>query len=245
MTTSMTVGLVMRDRLYRAGLAELLRGTRFEPSYMASTLDDMMNEHSETRPDLIILDIEGTGTSVSDAVETLRGWAPEARLVVVAPRQAAQSLLEAFRAGADGTIHRDVSADAFLDSLALVIAGEPVYPAFLLNEMLSGRQHQQDESPKVSESGAMARLSEREKAVIRDLTEGLSNKDMALRLGISEATVKVHMRRICRVIQAKNRTQAALWGHQHLVKPADAGAESEESAPRSTQPPSLRQVNRS
>lgn len=220
MSASITVGLVMRDRLYRAGLAEILRGTRFELAFTAATLDEMLREQEDTRPDLVILDVEGMTAGVAGAIGTLRGWAPDARLVVVAPRSATQLLLEAFRAGANGTVHRDVSAGAFLDSLALVIAGEPVYPAFLLNEMLHGRHEQTEEPAKLPETGALARLSEREKAVIRALTEGLSNKDMALRLGISEATVKVHMRRICRVIQAKNRTQAALWGHQHLVKPA-------------------------
>ena len=63
---------------------------------------------------------------------------------------------------------------------------------------------------------ATLRLSVRELAILRKLTGGVSNKDIAKDLGICESTVKVHLRTCYRKIGARNRTQAAMWASEHL-----------------------------
>lgn len=72
-------------------------------------------------------------------------------------------------------------------------------------------------SPQLAEGGSLARalLSDREVQVVRELGKGCANKTIARRLGISEATVKVHVKTTLRKLQLANRTQAAIWAMQN------------------------------
>jgi two-component system nitrate/nitrite response regulator NarL len=64
---------------------------------------------------------------------------------------------------------------------------------------------------------AISRLSEREKNILHLLTEGASNKIIANRIDITEATVKVHIKSCLRKLRLHNRTQAAIWASRHLL----------------------------
>ena len=73
--------------------------------------------------------------------------------------------------------------------------------------------------------GVLARtLSNRETAILACLTEGQSNKRIARKFGVAEATVKVHIKAILRKIRAKNRTQAAIWAVHHALRPSEPRA---------------------
>src|SRR5262249_5667887 len=67
-------------------------------------------------------------------------------------------------------------------------------------------------------------LTDRETAILTCLTEGQSNKRIARRFGVAEATVKVHIKAILRKIRAKNRTQAAIWAVDHELRPSELRA---------------------
>jgi two-component system, NarL family, nitrate/nitrite response regulator NarL len=107
-------------------------------------------------------------------------------------------------AGADGYLMKDVSPEALLQSLELVMMGEKVFPtnlAAMLFELNNAS------SPVNSVRG----LSPREQEILRALVTGSSNKLIAIKLGITEATVKVHLKTLLRKIDVNNRTQAAIW----------------------------------
>jgi DNA-binding CsgD family transcriptional regulator len=74
-----------------------------------------------------------------------------------------------------------------------------------------------DRGPPSSEDMAISRLSEREKNILHLLTEGASNKIIANRIDITEATVKVHIKSCLRKLRLHNRTQAAIWASRHLL----------------------------
>jgi two-component system nitrate/nitrite response regulator NarL len=110
-----------------------------------------------------------------------------------------------------GILTYGLSADAFVRSLRLICSGERVFPRDLALE----RRPQAPSSSTKSEFNDV-RLSPREKEILSYLVAGDSNKAIARGLGITEATVKVHLKSVQRKIRVENRTQAAVWALANL-----------------------------
>jgi two-component system, NarL family, nitrate/nitrite response regulator NarL len=200
MTSSHTI-LIEPNRLFRQGLKHLLAGTCFDVGAEFNTIE-LALEAGETAgtPDLVI-----SGQPVKDEAElrTLREVFPTARIVVLADDLSVDVLRVAMGGGADGFLIKTVSPEALIQSLQLVVIGEKVFPtnlaAMLLDMTASG--------PLNSVRG----VSPREQQILQLLVTGASNKMIAIRLGITEATVKVHLKTLLRKIDVNNRTQAAIW----------------------------------
>jgi two-component system, NarL family, nitrate/nitrite response regulator NarL len=109
-----------------------------------------------------------------------------------------------------GLLTYDLSAEAFVRSLRLIGSGERVFP----RDLALGRRPQGPSAPEPQSDSA--RLSPREKEILSHLLAGHSNKLIARELGITEATVKVHLKSVLRKIGADNRTQAAIWALANL-----------------------------
>lgn len=110
-----------------------------------------------------------------------------------------------------GILTYGLSADAFVRSLRLICSGERVFPGDLTLE----RRPQAPSSGTKSEVNGV-HLSPREKEILSYLVAGDSNKAIARGLGITEATVKVHLKSVQRKIRVENRTQAAIWALANL-----------------------------
>ena len=124
--------------------------------------------------------------------------------MVLADDFAVDALRDAMNAGADGYLMKDVSPEALIQSLELVMMGEKVFPTNLASMLLN-----LDSTP--SPMNSIRGLSPREQEILQALVTGASNKLIAIRLGITEATVKVHLKTLLRKIDVNNRTQAAIW----------------------------------
>jgi two-component system nitrate/nitrite response regulator NarL len=128
---------------------------------------------------------------------------PTARIVVLADDLSVEALRAAMGGGADGFLSKSVAPEALIQSLQLVTLGEKVFPTnlatMLLDMNVPGPQH------------SIRGLSPREQEILQALVTGASNKLIAIRLGITEATVKVHLKTLLRKIDVNNRTQAAIW----------------------------------
>jgi two-component system nitrate/nitrite response regulator NarL len=200
MTTSRTI-LIEPNRLFREGLKHLLNGTRFGVGTEFNTVDLARTaaETAET-PDLVI-----SGQAVTDEADlhVLRQAFPTARIVVLADDLSVEALRAAMGGGADGFLSKSVSPEALIQSLQLVMLGEKVFPtnlaAMLLDMTAAGPQH------------SVRGLSPREQEILQALVTGASNKMIANKLGITEATVKVHLKTLLRKLDVNNRTQAAIW----------------------------------
>ena len=112
------------------------------------------------------------------------------------------------RMGARGYLLSTISKDALIHSLALIRLGETVFPSDLAHALMSGGDGLND----AGEQRRLTELTLREVDILQCLTEGLSNKQIARRLGIREATVKIHVKSLIGKLGVANRTQAALWG---------------------------------
>ncbi|WP_246583772.1 LuxR C-terminal-related transcriptional regulator [Bradyrhizobium iriomotense] len=167
---------------------------------------------------------------------------PDAPIAIVSDNYRPVELASAFRAGANGYFVNVNSCDAFIKSVELVTMGETVFPPAFLWFALDGNREreptrcdQNEHAILVAPEDAISpQLSPRESAILSCLIEGDSNKGIARKIDIAEATVKVHVKAILRKIRVQNRTQAAIWGmnhgsqvrasNNHAPTAADAGA---------------------
>jgi two-component system nitrate/nitrite response regulator NarL len=200
MTASRTI-LIETNRLFRDGLKHLLNGTRFEVGAEFNTVDLALAaaESGET-PDLVI-----SGQAVTDEADlrALREAFPSARIVVLADGLSVEALRAAMGGGADGFLIKNVSPEALIQSLQLIMLGEKVFPTNLAAMLLDMNS--------VSPQHSIRGLSPREQEILQALVTGASNKVIAYKLGITEATIKVHLKTLLRKIDVNNRTQADIW----------------------------------
>jgi DNA-binding NarL/FixJ family response regulator len=144
--------------------------------------------------DAILLDLVLPGMDGFDAIKALTRLCPAVPIVVISSSERAEDVRRAFGLGARGYIMKSASPHSLLTALHLVLAGELYVPPGLLAE---GARC--EPAPK---------LTDRQAAVMQLLSEGLSNKEIANTLDITEKTVKVHVGAIFRVLAVVNRTQA-------------------------------------
>src|SRR5258705_6778008 len=126
-----------------------------------------------------------------------------------------------------------MTCDVFVKSMELVTMGETIFPPTFLSFVLKAEGNHLSEAVPSDENNAAIltttedtiapQLSAREKSILRYVIEGDSNKGIARKIDITEATVKVHVKAILRKIRVQNRTQAAIWGmnNRSLARPAN------------------------
>jgi two-component system nitrate/nitrite response regulator NarL len=203
-----SVVLIDANKLFREGLKALFTDGEFqitkEASHLAEALPMLgMGE----APQLIVVDPAATSEAVR-TVETLKAHCPDSRLVLLTTQLDPNVMASALQAGADGYLMKDISLDALAQSLRLVMLGEKVLPTHLAALLISGKV---SGTANMDAPAARRGLSQREVQILRRLLSGDSNKLIANFLGITEATVKVHLKGLLRKINATNRTQAAIW----------------------------------
>jgi two-component system nitrate/nitrite response regulator NarL len=214
--------LAGKTSLLKEGLAEILRSANFRILTTTSCADDL--PASKVQPSQQLFLIVHTGDDFSSAVEQIglfKTRRPGGRIAIVADRYRLDELVSAFRAGANGYFVEVMTSHILIKSLELVMMGETVFPpAFLSFALDPESDGVREEAPRddsqgllvPAEDGIAPRLSPREKSILRYLIEGDSNKSIARKIDITEATVKVHVKAILRKIRVHNRTQAAIWG---------------------------------
>lgn len=205
------------NTLLREGLRKMLADTAYRLVATGSSLKEVSQlAVSGDRPFLAIVDAVADHASVLQQIEALKESYPSAKAVILVDHYEVKQLLAAFQAGADAYLVKTISCEVLVKSLDLVMLGETVFPSAALGLVghseaghVSEIAHDVDE---VSPRG----LSARETVILRCLMQGDSNKLIARRFDITEATVKVHVKAILRKIHAKNRTQAAIWAAANL-----------------------------
>ncbi|WP_207485648.1 LuxR C-terminal-related transcriptional regulator [Arenibaculum pallidiluteum] len=202
---SISLVLIDPNKLFRQGLRALLAGGDLEVVGEAATVSETAEMKART-VDLVLCDLNATG-DIQDSIGALRRRFPSARVVVLSASPDPQALVMPFRAGVDGCLFKDISPEALIQSLRLVMTGEKVFPTQLAMVLVQGR----GEAAALALGGGRKGLSPREREILRRLVAGESNKEIANRLGITEATIKVHLKGLLRKLGVSNRTQAAIW----------------------------------
>ena len=220
---SFAIILVGKAILLREGLARILRSANFRILASVSCVDDLLPSKVQLHQALCL--VVHTGDDFGAAVEQIelfKAQHPSGRIAIVSDHYRLGDLVSAFRAGANGYFVDVKSCDVFIKSVELVIMGETIFPPAFLPFVLDpegnclGEAAPRDENNQAAlistENTLAPQLSAREKSILRCLIEGDSNKCIARKIDIAEATVKVHVKAILRKIRVQNRTQAAIWG---------------------------------
>jgi two-component system, NarL family, nitrate/nitrite response regulator NarL len=199
------------DLLFREGLRRILEDTRYRVDAIAPSIGEVLG-HRDTLDLLLLLGSSYSESQFVDAPMELRARWPQARLVAIAENRADQ-LLAALRAGVDGYLARYISAEALLRFLSLIVLGQRVFSTRSLNlpkhfdRGTVGEYAVYGSLPGRIDSSS---LTERERELLAFLVRGQSNKMIARKLGVAEATVKAQMVKLFVKIGAANRTQAAV-----------------------------------
>jgi len=215
--------LVEPNTLLREGLRRILAETAYNPVSLAASFDEAFSAFDGAPgPFLLIMDGARDHEEACNQIQQLKVQYPSARVLVLVDRYDLKQIITAFQAGADAYLVKSVSCEVLVKTLDLVMLGEVVFPSVVLEllreHVLRSDAEAETQGPgKASPAQFQSKgLSVRETVILRCLMDGDSNKLIARKFDITEATVKVHVKAILRKIHAKNRTQAAIWAASHL-----------------------------
>lgn len=199
--------LIIDDHpLMRRGIQQLVELEEgFEVVGGAGNGSEGINLALQTSPDLIILDLNMKGLSGLDTLKALRAEDVDARIVILTVSDAKNDIFTLIDAGADGYLLKDTEPDTLLSQLKRIAQGEVILSDSIKNLLL---ERQSSQSPIDS-------LTDREIDVLRLVATGLSNKQIAGQLFISEETVKVHIRNLLRKLNVHSRVAATVLYFEH------------------------------
>ena len=150
--------------------------------------------YRQLQPDITLMDLQMPGVGGVEAIRTITGEFPHARIIVLTTYRGDVQALRALKAGAMGYLLKSMLRKELLDTIRQVHAGRRSIPPEIANEIAT---HVADDA-----------LSMREVEVLAQVAGGRSNKMIAAHMGISEETVKTHMKSILAKLDANDRTHA-------------------------------------
>lgn len=219
--------------LYRAGLRRALESSgRYRIVGEAGCAHEAIDAADVHRPDVVLLDVQLPGISGLKTARILRKKDARARLVLLSIYGDDGRMLEAFRAGALAMLPRDLTPAVLLEALDRVCAGEHLLRAQVqsrptLAHRLRGEMRVVSNRRAMSQLDALP-LSTRELAVLDCAAQGLSNKQIAEALYVTEQTVKNHFTSVLRKLESEDRVGAILHAVRHgwveITPPTAAGA---------------------
>jgi DNA-binding NarL/FixJ family response regulator len=198
--------------LVRAGLTELI-GTFEDVEIVGAAAggDEAVAMAVELAPDIVLMDLEMPEVDGIAATSRIRESAPDSRVVILTSFSDRERILQALDAGAVGYLLKDAEPGELARGIAAAARGESPLDPRAAGTIIEAR----------AQSHPRPALSEREREVLALLSQGMANKEIARRLGISEKTVKAHLTNVFRQIKVTDRTQAALWARSSGIAPLD------------------------
>ncbi len=217
----MTIKVLIADdhRLFRQGLISLMktRGDLVDVIGEAETGEEAVRLAEELHPDVILMDIYMPQGDGLQAAKEIRARLPKIAIVMLTSSERDGHLYEAVRLGVSGYLLKSLDATELFNSLSRVVNGETAMTPAMAARLLKGVAKRLADEDKGEQS-----LTERELFVLRLVSSGASNSEIAEKLSISVNTVKSHLKSILEKLQLENRTQAATYAvKKGLVTPRD------------------------
>jgi two-component system nitrate/nitrite response regulator NarL len=211
-----TVLIVDDHPLFRRGVAQLLAmEPEIEVIGEAAHGAAALELARQKEPDLILLDLNlktaaGAPESGIDILAALKDEDPSRRVIMLTVSDAPDDLMHAIRAGADGYLLKDMEPEDLLASVREALTGKTVISEVLAGRLAGAlRAEAQDATRKTVRDVSV--LTDRERAVLRCVADGQSNKLIARTLSITEGTVKVHVKHLLKKLSFRSRVEAAVW----------------------------------
>ncbi|WP_296716961.1 response regulator transcription factor [Erythrobacter sp.] len=204
--SSARILIVDDHQLAREGLAAVLTGKGYDVVGLADTGEQAVEHARELVPDVVLMDVRlGAGIDGLEATRRIAALRLPIRVLMLTLHDMPGYVREALGAGAAGYVLKDTAIGDLCAAIEQVLAGQSALPLELVTAALR--------APVLaapSPSSLAQVLTEREQQVVALVAEGLTNKEIARELGISPATVKVHVERLIGKLGVADRTQAAV-----------------------------------
>jgi DNA-binding NarL/FixJ family response regulator len=198
--------------LFREGLTRILDDEEdIEVVARVRSGEEALASIGSYRPDVVVLDVNMPGIGGIETARRLRQQYPDMGILMLTVSEDRETLFQAVQAGVRGYLLKSSTSDELVDAIYRINRGEaaisPVMSAKLLDEFVALSQGQRQRPEDV--------LTERERAILRYVASGMSNKEIGQALSISPHTVKAHLRHILDKLGLRSRTQAAAWAERH------------------------------
>lgn len=197
--------------LFRDSLTGLLEAAGHQMIAVAARGEDAIELARRHRPEIVLMDLAMPGMGGLEATRLLVRELPECRVVVLTASAAESDLFAALEAGAQGYLLKDLPARTFLELLEGALAGQPA-----LTPELSRKVLQAFARGRHAAAGRRDPLTDREREVLQLMVGGVtSNRQLARRLGVSENTIKFHVRNVLDKLHLHDRAQAVSHALRH------------------------------
>jgi len=210
----MTAKILLVDDhpMLRKGVAQLLSlEDNLEVIAEASTGEEAITLAIKNPVDLILLDLNMKGLSGIDTLSALKRAGVTSKVVIFSVSDNEADVLQALKFNADGYLLKDSEPEELIEKINLVLKGEFVISTPLTQILARSLR------PALQKTSLIENLTQRELENLKLIANGKSNKDIANKLGITEATVKVHVKNLLKKLGLKSRVEAALWAVEHKV----------------------------
>ncbi|MDH5613289.1 MAG: response regulator [Gammaproteobacteria bacterium] len=203
----MRVLIIDDHALFRVGLKGLLEQRNIEVVGAAAHGVEGIELAAQLNPDIILLDLRMPDMGGLEVLPLLREKHPSTPVVMLTTSNEEKDLIKSLRTGAQGYLLKDMEPDELVGALRDIEKGKSVVAQDLtdaLARMVQGETHIEDND------GPFSTLTPREHEILCLLAEGQSNKLIARNLGISDGTVKLHVKAILRKLGIHSRVEAAV-----------------------------------
>ena len=210
MTTGSIRVLVVEDHnVVRQGLVALLKVVDgLEVVGEAADGVEAVDQFRKHQPDVTLMDLRLPRLSGVEAIQRIRQEAPQARVIVLTTYDGDEDIYRALKAGARAYLLKGMTSEDLITTIRAVHAGKSHIPPAIA-EKLAERMGTEDLTP-------------REFDVLKQIVNGMSNKEIATVLGVSEATVKTHINSLLGKLGVTDRTQAATAAIQRGIVPLES-----------------------
>jgi DNA-binding NarL/FixJ family response regulator len=196
--------------LFRAGIASLLKAWGMDVVGQAADGIEAIELTRRLQPELVLMDIGMSPCNGLEATRVVKTELPDVKVIIVTVSEDDHDLFEAVKSGAEGYLLKDMSEEELSSTLEKISAGEPALSPVLAAKILDefARLAREGTGRSASPEGG---LTDRERDVLRLVADGATNREIGVRLYISENTVSFHMKNILAKLHLKNRAQAAAF----------------------------------
>ena len=226
----MTVRLLLvdDDDLVRTGLKMILETeAEFEIVGEAATGGEALAMVDRLKPDVILMDIQMPEMDGIEATRQISEKYPDdegPRVLVLTTFEQDEYVFQALRAGASGFLLKRTPADDLIAGIKVIADGDSLLSPSVTRRLITEFASTSAAPTGTDTSGKLEALTEREMEVLQLVSRGLSNREIADDLVVSEGTVKTHVKRVLAKLEVRDRTQAVIFAYNAGIIQPDADA---------------------
>ena len=192
--------------LFRQGIIQtIVQSRQLELVAEGATLSDAERAVHEARPEVLIFDI-GLPDTAADSVQDFIKRGPDCKLVVLTSSDDVASVSKALAAGIQGYILRGVTGSELVEAIETINSGQPYITPKLASRLLT--EARGGPLSAIREASPKLELSYREQQVLIRISRGLTNKEIAIQLGLNERTIKHYLTQLFKKMRVRNRLEA-------------------------------------